>query len=66
MTRKALLTKIALYGVLPFVIISIAMAIFGREPVSKFLMYATPVLVLPLLLKILKAVHDKKKSDSQP
>jgi len=66
MTKKTLLKNVSLYGLLPFVIISIAMAIFGREPVSKFMMYATPVLILPLLLKMLKTLHDKKKSDKQP
>jgi len=63
MTKKVLLKKIFLYGLLPFIIISIAMVVFGREPVNKFLMYSTPVMILPLILKIFKTIYDKKKAN---
>lgn len=61
MNRKSLIKKIFLFGLLPFIIISIAMAIFGREPVHKFMIYTTPVMLLPLLIKIIVKVKEKRK-----
>ena len=61
MTKKLLAKKIFLYGLLPFIIISIAMAIFGREPVNKFLIYTSPIMLLPLLVKIIMKIKEKRK-----
>ena len=63
MNRKLLIKKIFLFGLLPFIIISIAMAIFGREPVHKFMIYTTPVMLLPLLIKVIIKIKEKKKSN---
>jgi hypothetical protein len=63
MTSKLLIKKIFFYVLLPFILISIAMIIFGKEPVNKFLVYATPIALLPLLLKMLLKIKEKKKSN---
>jgi hypothetical protein len=63
MNKKILIKKIFLFGLLPFIIISIAMAIFGREPVHKFMLYTTPVMLLPLLIKIIIKRKEKKRLD---
>jgi len=61
MTKKLLIKKIFLFGLLPFIIISIAMAIFGRDPVHKFMIYTSPIMLLPLLIKIIIKVKEKRK-----
>jgi len=63
-TFKALIKKVLIMGVLPFVVMAIAMMVFGRETVNTIMIYATPLIVLPLVLKTLKKMKEKKKSDT--
>ena len=61
-TFKALMKKIIFMGLLPFVVVSIAMLVFGRETVNTIMIYASPLIILPLVLKTLKKLKEKKKS----
>jgi len=64
MTLKWLIKKIIFVGLLPSIPIGIAMMIFGRETVHQVMIYTSPLIILPLILKILKKRKEKKKSDT--
>jgi len=66
MNLKLLLKKAFLYVFLPFFIISAAMLVFGKDPVYTFLKYSTPIMLLPLLIKLLMKIKDRKKSNMKP
>ena len=61
---RKILKKIVLLGLAPFVVISIAMMIFGRETVHKFMLYTSPLILLPLAIKIFKKIKEKKQSNT--
>lgn len=63
-TLKQVVTKIILMGLIPFLIVSIAIMIFGRETVHKVMMYSSPFILLPLVIKIAKKMKEKKQSNT--
>jgi hypothetical protein len=64
MTWKWLIKKIFFLGLLPSIPIGIAMRVFGRETVHQVMIYTSPLIILPLILKILKKRKEKQKSDT--
>ncbi len=61
---KTLIKKIVMFMLLPFFTVSVAMILFGRETVNTFMIYTSPVILLPLFFKILKIFREKKKSNT--
>jgi hypothetical protein len=64
MTLRSFIKKVILMGVLPFIVVSIAMMIWGRETVHRIMIYTSPLIVLPLIAKILKKRKEQKKSNT--
>lgn len=64
LSLRWLLKKVILMGVLPFVLVSIAMMIWGRETVHRVMIYTSPLIVLPVIAKILKKRKEQKKSNT--
>jgi len=64
LTLRWLIKKVIFMGVPPFVGGSIAMMIWGREAVHRVMIYTSPLIVLPLIAKILKKRKEQKKSNT--
>ena len=64
LTLRWLIKKVIFMGVPPFVGGSIAMMIWGREAVHRVMIYTSPLIVLPLIAKILKKRKEKNKSNT--
>lgn len=60
MYLNSLIKKLILIE-LSLIIVPIAMAIFGKEVVSKIMIYTAPILLSPLLLKIFLEIKGRKK-----
>ncbi len=61
-TFKALIRKIIFLGLLPLAAVLIAMMVFGKETVNTIMIYSSPLVIIPLALKTLKKIKEKKSN----
>ena len=64
MTLRWLMKQVVLMAVLPFIGVSIAVMIWGRETVNPVLVYTSSLAVVLLVAKILKKRREQKKSNT--